>query len=357
MTERGLVELYVNVCEELALNDDERRRLWFRISAEIERVESELPDPGHATFDEIAAVCERLGVPSMKVLVTRARNPSTSRTKRSSQAASQPWHDDPRELLALYWPTIEELIGLWRQKLKADEEETDTVESRVKEALFDHDFEIVRQYRHESSFRGYLSRIVQRTFLNLRVERYGRWHHSAAAERMGPLAMDLERMIYRDGYMPGEAISVLLTSHPEITRPELQQLVEALPGKLPRLSKVPLDDVVAVLVRGSESEELLLSNERFRLSERTAAVIRRYLDGLADDDRLLLQLLFETKRTMATIARMLAREQKALYRRRDQLFAQLRRELVDAGISRTEAKDVYDYISEHWATWFAKKRH
>jgi RNA polymerase sigma factor (sigma-70 family) len=340
VTERSLVELYVNVCEELSLSDDQRRQLWLAICEEIERVEAELPDPANATVEEIEAVCDRLAVPAIRALIPGPQPAMTA----SLRAAELP-PDGPPEVLLSHWNLIEGIVTRVRNRLRADEEEADTVESRVKLKLFADDYMIVRNFKHRSSFRSYLTTIVTRTFHDLRVERFGKWHHSAAALRLGPLALELERMIYKEGYAPSEAISVLLTAHPEISPVALEHLLEELPVKQRRPSKVPMEDVSAML--STDPDDILwITGERLRLSERTAMVVRRFMDNLEESDRTLLQLFFEAELKISTIARMYKKDQKTLYRRRNDLLAQLRKELFGAGIGRTEAADLYHHIAK-----------
>jgi hypothetical protein len=317
VTEPNLVELYVKFCEGLSLSDAQRERFWLDLCDEISRVEAILADPERATTQEIEAACLRAEVRPIQELA-----------------------------LALHWPTVTEVVERSRRKLGADEEEGETVESMVKLKLYANNFEIIRNFRRESSFPVYLRTIVQRTFHDLRVERFGKWHHSAAAERLGPLAKDLERMIYREGYTESEAISALLTSHPEISRTSLENMLRALPIKDHRPTTVSMQDIEDMAFTDADSDVLMITGERLRLSAQVAAVVRRFMEALEDTDRQLLQFLFERNLKVSTIARMLMTDQKALYRRRDDLLARLRDELKSVGIGPEEAADLYRHIAK-----------
>ena len=317
MAEPNLVELYVGFCEGLSLNNAQREQFWRDICDEIERVEAALPDPDGASSEEIEAACVRVQVRPIEELA-----------------------------LALHWQMVTDVVERSRRKLGADEEEGETVESKVKLKLYSDNFAIIRNFRRESSFPGYLRTIVQRTFHDLRVERFGKWHHSAAAERLGPLAKDLERMIYREGYTQSEAISTLLTSNPEISRAALESTLEELPIKQRRPSMVSMEGIEDVISTDSDSDILMITGEHFRLSERAAAVVRQFMDGLEDVDRKLLQFLFERNLKISTIARMLMKDQKGLYRRRDELLARLRKELENVGMGQKDAADLYRHIAK-----------
>jgi RNA polymerase sigma factor for flagellar operon FliA len=58
---------------------------------------------------------------------------------------------------------------------------------------------------------------------------------------------------------------------------------------------------------------------------------------LSPRDRILLRLNHEESRTLAEVARLLREDQKLLYRRREGIYAQLRRELEAEGVT---AEDV-----------------
>jgi DNA-directed RNA polymerase specialized sigma24 family protein len=353
MTDRSLVDSYVGLCDELSLADHQRRRLWFAIAGQIARVEDELRNVPQATTDEIERLSQRLGVPSLRLLALRVRAAPAAGVQ-AQRRTVEDWPVDPKEVLVRHWDDIEEIVSRAARRLKADEEEADTVESRVKELLFADDCEIVRAFRHESSFGSYLKTIVQRTFQNLRVERSGKWHYSAAAERLGPLAKQLERLIHVDGLTSSDAISTLLASHPETTRAVLEAMLESFPARRPRPLKVAVDPTTE-RTAGDEPNVLVFSGERFRLSNAAAAVVNRFIEQLADGDRLLLLLLFEDDMKMPEVARVLQQPQKRLYRQRDQLFRQLRQELEKAGISRAAAADLYESIAKQSIFHFAKR--
>jgi hypothetical protein len=350
-----LVQLYLKLCEEQSLQENERRRLWFAISEQIERVEAALTNPEVATVEEIEAILDRLNVPALHALADRARRSPAGRFKPPPRVEREPWAEDPRDVLVLYWKVVEDIISRTCGRFRLDEEEADTLESKVKERLFDKDCAIVRNFRHESSFRSYLNIIVQRTLANLQVERSGKWHYSRRAEVLGPMAKDLERMIYREGYMPSEAVSVLMTSHPDVSKADLERLLSELPVKRRRPVKVSVDDVEDSLPAVSP-DVLMITGERVRLSDEAAAVVRPFMERLPEDDRLLLQFLLESDMKISKIAALLKREQKSLYRVRDELFTRLRKALEKANIRRADAADLFGYISDNSDFGFVKKK-
>ena len=83
--------------------------------------------------------------------------------------------------------------------------------STVMVRLIEKDYEVVRKFQGLSSFKTYLSAVINRMYLDYQVQRFGKWRPSAEARRLGPVAMRLERLLSRDGLTFDEACGVLLT--------------------------------------------------------------------------------------------------------------------------------------------------
>ena len=75
--------------------------------------------------------------------------------------------------------------------------------------LVEHDYAVLRRFEGASSLRTYLTVVLQRVLLDYRNREWGRWRASAAASRIGPVAVRLERLVTRDGLTPEEAVSIV----------------------------------------------------------------------------------------------------------------------------------------------------
>jgi hypothetical protein len=76
------------------------------------------------------------------------------------------------------------------------------------------------------------------------------------------------------------------------------------------------------------------------LADKTFVALRRALHRLSARDRIVLRLHVESGFTVAEVARALGEEQKALYRRRDGLYKQLRLDLETDGIGCSDAREL-----------------
>lgn len=263
--------------------------------------------------------------------------------------------DDPRRLLAKEWETVERLIAATCRKRGLPDADADEFASMVKVKLFENDCEIIRRFRRESKFSTYLNIIVQHTFGDFCTRRLGKWHASAAATRGGPIALELERLVYREGTTPDEAIARLRTAHPGVSHEELTELLAGLPRRQRRPTTVSLEGTLIDLADDRGADVLVMEAERHDLSARAAAVIRPFLERLPVNDRLLLQFHFESDMPLAEISRMLRIEQKPLYRRRGQLLSELQEGLLAAGITAAEIADLIGHIPEETDFGLRKK--
>ncbi len=254
---------------------------------------------------------------------------------------------DPRDLLLANWSIIERIIAYTcriKGLIGADAED---FASLVKVKLLENDCAVIRQFRGNSKFSSYISVVVQRTYVDLCIQRTGKYHASRAAMRMGDVAMDLERLIHRDGLSIDAAIARLQEKNPGMTRAELESYVAGMPDRRKRQQPVPLDEVVETTIASRErADVLIVDGERRELSERAAAVVRNFIGDLGDRDRLLLQLSFEAGLQLTKIARILKSDVKPLYRRRERLLRELAAALAAAGITEQEILDLIGNVQE-----------
>jgi hypothetical protein len=253
---------------------------------------------------------------------------------------------DPHELLAKEWQMVERLVATACHRLGLTGADADLLESTVKIKLFENDCEIVRAFRNECKFSTYLNVIILRTYANICVHRFGRWHASAAAKRYGPAAMLLEQLIYRDGCSAEEAMTKVSAIHRTVSRTDLNAMLMRIPVRQPRPSTVSIEAVEQFLPDKTAADGLLVEHEKRALSERAAAITCEFFANLDPDDRLMLQFQFRSNLPLAKIARLLQKDQKPLYRRREQLLRDLRRKLTAAGITAVDVEELIGHISE-----------
>jgi hypothetical protein len=75
--------------------------------------------------------------------------------------------------------------------------------------LLERNYDVFERFSARSSLRTFLTVVVGRLLLDWRRAMLGKWRPSAMARRLGPAAVCLDRLIYRDGLSAADAIAQL----------------------------------------------------------------------------------------------------------------------------------------------------
>jgi len=214
--------------------------------------------------------------------------------------------------------------------------------STVKLRLIQNDYEILAKFEGRSSLKCYLAAVIDKMYLDFQVQRFGKWRASAVARRLGPVAVRLEELLYRDRLTFDEACGVLQTDFGvRESREALYELSKRLPVRIDwRTAPEPFRKGDRPGDGPSPAEE----EERRALGERIFLALRKALRGLPARDRIMLRLHIEAGLTLADVARSLGEDPKALYRRRDGALDRLRKELEAAGIHQQDVRELLNTL-------------
>jgi RNA polymerase sigma factor for flagellar operon FliA len=243
---------------------------------------------------------------------------------------------DARELLVSNLALIDRAIDFTCRRNRLSPDESEEFKSIVRLKLVDNDYAILRKYEGRSSLATFLAVVVQRMLLDYRIQMWGKWHSSAEAKRLGEAAIEVEKLLVRDGRSPDEAWAALQPTPHNLTRAEIARIASRLPRREPKKTLVGLDEAASLTAPATDP----MDEDRKRISEKISIVVRRFIDALADDERLVLQLRFETGMTVAEIARSLHLDQKQLYRQVERQLREIRVELEASGIRSEDAASV-----------------
>lgn len=190
---------------------------------------------------------------------------------------------------------------------------------------------IFGRFRGEGKPSTYLTVVILNLLRDFRTEKWGKWRPSAAADRLGAVAVRLEQLITRDGFSTDEAIEVLRRNEGvrENVR-ELREMAGRLPARVGRHFEG--EEVLERLATDDRADHLVEANEIRQGARRIESALGQSLRDLPAEDRLILQLHIGKGLTVAEVSRALHVDQKPLYRRVHQLLARLRKELEGCGI-------------------------
>ena len=242
-----------------------------------------------------------------------------------------------REELFLSQLALIERVSAWvcaRRGLRgADAEDFRSV---VKTRLIENDYEILSRFEGRSSLKTFLGAVVNHIYLDYQAQRFGRWRPSAEARRLGPVALRLERLMFRDGLSFDEAAAVLGQDREVAeSRDALYAMSVRIAHRADRpVGGLPLGDTL------DDGASFAARGDRQALAERAFAVIRRTLASLPARERVFLRLHFESGFTVAEAARSLGLEQRALYRTKELALGRLRSALEAEGIGSADAHEL-----------------
>jgi len=227
---------------------------------------------------------------------------------------------------------IEQVIAFICRRHRLPADEADELAGEVRLALVEDDYAILAAFEGRCKLSTYLHVVIQRLFFALRSRKWGRWRPSAEAQRLGPLAVRLERMISRDGSTFESAYQSLRCIDPDLTREAVADIAARLP---PRNARRFEDEAALEALPSSEPtpDETALANEAAARRRRADAALHAAVAELPPQDQLVLRLRFIEGRKVVEIARGLALEPRPLYRRIEGLVGELRRRLEGRGVS------------------------
>lgn len=233
---------------------------------------------------------------------------------------------------------IEEIIAHSCRRSHFKREEAEDFGSLVKIKLLEDDCAILRQYQGKSSLRTYLTVVIKRLLLDYQDHLWGKWRPSAEAERLGPVAIRLERLLFREGYTLEEAIQILrINEKIEMSEAELRELAAKLPPRTGRHvdGEEGLEDEPS---KEPPPDEPVQEKERARIRRRVYMTLQGCLDALPKEDKLLVK--DRMRFSVAQIARLRGVDQKPLYRRLDKIYKTLKVCLGKHGVRRQDVVEV-----------------
>jgi RNA polymerase sigma factor (sigma-70 family) len=236
-------------------------------------------------------------------------------------------------------PTIERIATFVAGRSHLNPDETAEFVQEVRVRLLENDYAILGKFEGRSRFSTYLNTVIQRLYQQWRVEQWGKWRPSAEAKRLGEKAIELERLLTRDGLTFDEAVKMLTTpASAPWTVAEVENLYRRLPVRTSRPMMISHDVVPDLVSVEPEAEDRIESGDRERAARLAAKTMDTVIDTFKPEDRVLLQMRFWDARNVPDIARAMRLQQKKLYKRFDQLYVVLRRGLERAGVSREDVK-------------------
>jgi len=248
---------------------------------------------------------------------------------------------DYQRLLLDHLDLINQIVRTTGRRRHLSATEREDFASFVHLRLIDDDYAILRKFQNRSTLWTYLAMVIERLSLDFCAEKWGRWRPSAMAERLGPIAVTLERLVTRDNHTLEEAIEILRTNHDVgVTDGELRNMWDQLPA---RIRTTDVSEELAATVSSNDSAETRIEeSDRRTHIERLQRALRTAFAQIPDQDRVLIALRFDQDLSMVEIAKLTGSSVPTLHRRLDKSVKHLR-----SALAQFDRRDVADLIGHH----------
>jgi RNA polymerase sigma factor (sigma-70 family) len=253
----------------------------------------------------------------------------------------------PSDLLVANLDHVRRVAAFTARRVGLAPDDTEECVAWIELRLIEDDYGLLRKFRGESSFKTFVTVVVAMLVRDYRRLLYGKWRPSAAAARLGELAIRLERAIHRDGLSIDEAVRTVQSAGAiSPSERELRDLVRQLPRRDPLRPERVDADALAAHAGGDHASTHVDADERQRDGARLTALLNAELEQLPVEDRVALQMEVVDGITIANISRSLGVPQRPLYDRLKTLRRKLRERLEVAGVSRDDVRDLLQGVAE-----------
>jgi RNA polymerase sigma factor (sigma-70 family) len=234
--------------------------------------------------------------------------------------------------------TIESVLAYVRRAHRLSADDADEFSSWARLRLLEDDCAILRKFQRLSSVKTFLVTVIQRLFLDWRIKEWGKWRPTADARRLGPVAIELERLVLRDQIEFDQAVETLLSKGTAQSSEECHRLWAELPRRpgRQRAGEQALDSVPSLVA----ARDPVAVDEQRAAAGRASVALGDAIPTLSPQEQLIIRLRFQDGFTVARIAQLIGEEQKPLYRRIDQILARLRVSLSAAGVTPDEVREL-----------------
>lgn len=247
--------------------------------------------------------------------------------------------DDASSLFLENLPLIERIAHCVARRRRMSDDDAEEFVGEAKLHLIEDGYRVMRAFEGRSSLPAYLTMVLVNFSLDFLNHHRGKWRNSAAAEKLGPVAVALERLLSRDGRHLEEALQIVLAGEGKgVGRAELLRLVEQLPinrGRPRNAGAEALDVAIA-----DAAEDPVEAAEKAAKAERIFGELQLALGELPTEDRLLLKLSYKQRVPAPQLAKMFTLRDRAVYGRLDHLRSKIGIRLRKAGILPQDVSEI-----------------
>ncbi len=210
--------------------------------------------------------------------------------------------------------------------------------------LIEDDYARLRQFQGKCSLKTFLHVTIKRMAIDHLIKKRGKWRPSPAARRLGPAAVELEILMYRENHPRDAAIQIMVSKNTHgLSENDLRKIVLRLP--LRTFGRVESNVETEELPDPDGAERQVLESEQ---EERMAAArekLSRAMEKLDAEDRLIVRMKYWDGFTAVRIKKILGIESR-IHDRIARILQQLRSLLNDDGPGGLHVDDIRDLFPD-----------
>lgn len=222
-----------------------------------------------------------------------------------------------------------------------DAADTDDFRQDFLTCLMENGYAVLEHFQGRSSLSTFLISVARRRMVDFRAGDAGRYRPTALAHRLGPVAVELEKLMVLRGLTRDQAVGTIRTSlNGKIAEDRLHALAELLPDRHRR--RFEGEDILEAMPSAQgDPREIVRSHEAKEQYRDLMKVLVEGLDLLEPLERLVVVLTLLEPDRISDLARSLDLDQRQLYAARQKALRRLRQHLRENGIGR-EALELFE---------------
>jgi len=230
---------------------------------------------------------------------------------------------------------IEKLVRISGRRHHLSHVELEDFSGYVNLELLKNDCATLQKFQNRSSWWTFLASVIEKLALDFLIQRWGRWRPSAMAEKLGPVAVILDRLVNRDNHTLEEAMEIVRTNHAVgLSYTDLRAMWDQLPPR-PRMTEVGED--AAAAVSSPDSSEVHVEDAARREDiARLEKTLQAAFGALAAQDRVMIALRYDHDLSVVEIAKVMNSSVPTIHRRLDRSLKELRAALSRGGFDPRE---------------------
>ncbi len=231
-------------------------------------------------------------------------------------------------------PSVNRAVDFVLRRRRTNGDFADEFRGWVFVKMLERDGARLKRFRGESALLTYLRVVVDRLYCDYLISLNGKWHPSKKAVKLGSRVVELERLVYYDGFTLDQAVSLMQAHHGGVSDSDLRARFAEIPIRHRRCF-VSLESVPELSADSrSSADAILWQKEIEEQGSRVCDSLASALAQLPEEDRFILELRFTQGLQVSWISRLVGLRPRALYGRLRRILRLLKKQLEVRGVDR-----------------------